>query len=269
MALTFGAASSNRVDCGSAAGIDELLTMTVLALVRPTALTSGRVIVAKKFDTNATAGWRLALQGTTGQLNFNRRHTSNATSYTSTDNLCAPVDTWRWVAATYDEAGGAGARVNLYGAAIHEMLAETGTYATSTNGTGASLADEAQSLIWSNYTDNPSASFQGQMAFGMIVNRVLTLGELWSLQFNPRPISGCVNFMRFGWNGTSTQADMSGSGNAGTVTGASVATAWAPIPALALGGSTIMRIGGEAAVPYVFVDNGAYGGYEQYNGGYG
>jgi len=56
----------------------------------------------------------------------------------------------------------------------------------------------------------------------MYFDRALSLGEIRSLQFHPRVLSGCVLYSHYGFNGTGTQPDWSGKGNSGTVTGATV-----------------------------------------------
>lgn len=54
--------------------------------------------------------------------------------------------------------------------------------------------------------------YQGAIGMIMCYDRELTDEEMWSLQFDPRPLSGCIGYWLPGYHGGSTDADFSGNG---------------------------------------------------------
>lgn len=222
MALTFGAASSNRVDCGSAAALDDMAAVTVLAWVYCTTRTSSRTIISK-FRGSLGSGWRLSLQGTSGDVQFEwARATTYALGLTNT----APVVTNSWVflAASCDKS----TAPKIYEGTLTSLAVES-TYTTSRAGAGAFGSDAARYLALGN-ADNaatPTLAFQGRISHAAVFDSVLSLDEIQSWQNNPRPLIGAKAALGE-WNlgldpiGTGTQPDLSGNGNDGTVTGATV-----------------------------------------------
>ena len=65
-------------------------------------------------------------------------------------------------------------------------------------------------------------AFVGRIGFFGVWNRAMPLGEIVSHQWCPRKTSGCDALYHLGFNGVAAQPDWSGSGNTGTVTGATV-----------------------------------------------
>jgi len=213
--LTFGGASSDRVQVAAATNINDLTTLTMLAWVFPTTLTGNRCIMAKA--TSATAGKLFRINGTGGniELLINR---ATDTQYVTNDTPLATTSKWYLVAATFDS--GASPPVHMYVGDLAAVAAER-TYGVQTAGSGSVDADNAINLVLGNHAGN-NVAFQGRIAVAAYINRVLTLGEIKQWQFRPRVLVGTVGLWMLGYNGTSTQADLSGSGNPGTVTGASV-----------------------------------------------
>ena len=101
-------------------------------------------------------------------------------------------------------------------------------------------------IVWhSQFGGTDSKAFPGSIALFGLLNRVASQQEIVSLQFNPRVVSGTKVFMPLGWNGTGTQPDLSGNGNSGTVTGATVA-AHVPLRPL-FGVHTVVRVAAAVA----------------------
>lgn len=251
MALTFGAATSDRVDCGSGASIDDLNPFTWLFWCYATNNTANRALGSKESGSNSK---RLRLSGTGGSAGNLRvevvRATTN-TDYITNDTPLGTLNTWKCVAITFDSAASAGQIVNIYSGTRSVVLAES-TYGTATDGSGTPSSEAAGSFYIGNRAGLAS-SFQGRIAVCMIWNRALTLAELIEQQFRPHKTSGCVMFTRVGYNGTGTQPDWSGNGNAGTVTGATLTPD--DVPLGPMGG---FGIGEEAWVPYVPPSGGGY-----------
>lgn len=89
-------------------------------------------------------------------------------------------------------------------------------------GTWPSLSSRAY-YIGNHQMSTNTLYHRGPIAWFGFWNRILSLGEIWAQQFRPHVTSGCLWFGHLGANGTGTQANWAGSGNNGTVTGATVA----------------------------------------------
>ena len=215
MALTFGVTTSSRVNHGSATVLDNLDPFTVIMWMYPTTLTNGRRPYTKGAQNT------FSIYGTAGDLSFERLRTTS-TIYTTNNTPLATLNKWYFVAFSFNSAGATGQIVNIYVGNLSTFAVEA-TYGTATDGSGSLNTDATANLIIGNRPVADSA-FQGRIAWVGVWNRELTLGELRAQQFRPHKTSGCVLFTHYGFNGTGTQPDWSGSGNPGTVTDATVSS---------------------------------------------
>lgn len=160
-----------------------------------------------RFATDDANNWALRRNRATANINV----ISN--SYITTN-------AWNFVAGVFDSAGADGDQ-RLYIGDDTTTVVEVSSYATQVVGSGA-LND----ITGSNFLvgDGPSflGPFGGRIAVVGMWNTVLTLGQIRSLQWFPRNLFSPLLLCQYGFNGTGTQADLSGNGNAGTVTGATV-----------------------------------------------
>lgn len=217
MALTFGALTTDRVNCAAAAGLGT--TWTVLMWVFVTTNTAG-----KQFFLQPTTGAIPHVQfllngsgGTAGNARVLFGRATARTDYITSDRPFQTGSVWKCIAATFDTGAGAGLLAHIYHGDLATVLAES-TYGTATDGSGAFETENAALVIGNNAV--PNSALLGRIAVVMAWNRVLSLAELQSQQFRPRKSDGCVLFMHLGFNGVSTQGDLSGNVNNGTVTGA-------------------------------------------------
>lgn len=223
MALLFGANTTDRVVCGSGATLDQLPSggaMTAAAIVRRTSNGSNQHVVTK--DGNFTGGWNLGVDNNAveGELNFFIfRATSNTQARSNTSNALA-LNTWSVVAVVFDES--AGQRAKLYLSTLDVPIAEVSGYdGVTQNGSGAIGNDSAHDVQVGNL-QRSSLPFKGDIAHCGIWNRALTVGELDLFRQYPRlRQAGCVDLLDL-TSGASPLADLSGNGNAGTITGATV-----------------------------------------------
>jgi hypothetical protein len=227
MALTFGSSTTNKVDCGSAASLDNLPsagTMTVCGWMKPTTgATQG--VVAKANSTGANNGWRI-IQSNTNRLQMVVEALSGGeTNYQSATNSVTAV--WTFFAAAFNSANGANEKINLY-LGTRAALATEVSYGSRSDGASVS-ADATYSLEIGNLTTAGSFSYRGSIAWVGIWNTELTLAQIQALQFRRRVTSGCVGFWELGYNGTGTVPDWSGNANAGTNTSGTV-TDHVPLP---------------------------------------
>lgn len=214
MALTFGAAASDRVTLG--AGLDNEQAFTALAWIYKTA------------DTNGTRIWHkgagnvkdFILQFGAGGNDFGlvvRRATTNGDSASVTGVL--PDNEWSCVACTYDETDGP----RLFKGSLTSAIAEV-SYATRIVGSGVTDDDSGSAHIIGNDTTNTRA-FPGRIARLAHFRRRMTLQEIIAWQFGAFTDADCDIYLELGYNGTGTQPNLTSLGNGinGIVTGATVA----------------------------------------------
>ncbi len=229
MALLFGAASTDLVEFGSLASLDNLLTFTYITWLYPTTLTVGNRIYSK----DAGGDDRAFIELHWGNSDAILASVGWSVGSDESDSSAGVLTTnaWQCVAVTYDHAG-AGNRIRIYKGTLSSLLSEVSYQFNANTGSGTH-DDSTANLIIGNKTA-PRKVFQGRIANACVWNRVLTLGEMIQQQFSPHPTSGCVLFSQLGYNGTGTQPDWSGNINNGTVTGATVAdhVPLAPFPAV-------------------------------------
>ena len=158
MALTFGGATSDRINCGNGSTVNNLDPFTVLMWVRPTTLTNGRVIWQK--GRLAGFGKQLQLTGTSGNIQIRVSRAANATplSYSTTDTPLA-LNTWAFVAVTFNSAGTAGLQGQIYAG----TLAASATLRTVSGSDGTGTVDDDSSasdpliIAWADWRPFPSA----------------------------------------------------------------------------------------------------------------
>lgn len=232
MALTFGAATSNRVDHGNIASAPT--QFTILVWVNPTTLTTTRRFAGKG--------------GTTGFINFGLQPTTASqirlvidysTTDATADSATGTVTTgaWQCFAGTFDGT----TAPKIYKGTLTTRIAEVTYNTTPVAPSGTRIAEAVANF----YTGNDSAftrSFQGDIAFIAVWNRALSAGELLDQQFDPHKTSGCILFTHYGFNGVGSQADWSGNVKNGTVTGATLAASHVPL---------LSPFGFEDTLPYV------------------
>jgi hypothetical protein len=76
---------------------------------------------------------------------------------------------------------------------------------------------------WVGNNSGDDKELGGRLAWLAIWNRQLSYNELLAQQYNPHVTQGCVLFCHYGLYNLGTQLDLSGAGNHGQVTGATVA----------------------------------------------
>lgn len=216
--LTFGGATTDRVDCGSSAAIDDVAAYTICVWVFITTHTNSRHLAGKGGFTT------LVLDTTHGASNiriYRERATTN-TLYRTNDSR-ATTNVWHFIAGTFDDA--ATPEAHIYEATPDGVLTEC-AYGTTTDGAGAVVTDAARSWHWGNSgAAAPASALQGDMAVGQFYSRVLTIPELTRIKNTGARLTGCLIDTLVGSNGTSTTRDETGNANTGTVTGATLNTA--------------------------------------------
>jgi hypothetical protein len=237
-ALTFAASSSDNVNHGSAAAIDDLPAggvFTAAAWVYRAADQAGTQYVMVK-NPSSSAGWTLSVDNidANGQIKGTIRRATLRTSWASSntgafDTCRVGLNTWTFIAMVYDEADSQEMRlyIGTETSPVQEVSAYSTTGGFNQNGDGAFGSDAAANLIVGR-GNTGTESFNGQIGAVYCRANKATLTELRAMQANIWATSSAAFLCGLGENGTGSQADLSGNGSAGTVTGA---TAWPTVAA--------------------------------------
>lgn len=221
-ALTFAAGSTNTVNCGSSATMDAAFNSagTILMWLFPTNIASQNVTWISKCQSDSCGTVNNFYNSgiTVVQFSITRATTNLFTRANLSALPTLAINTWAYMAVTYDPAGSAGNQ-QLWGGNLTTPVAEATSYTSQTAGTGA-ITDTTAGNLMIGGRPSINVAMVGRIALVHIVNRRLSLGELQAQQFAPHAVSGTVLFVHLGFNGTGTQADWSGGGNNCTVTGA-------------------------------------------------
>lgn len=216
MSLVFGGATSHRVDVGSAASLDALNPYTVLAWIYPTAGAGTRRIWTKGATTNIRS---LNTDNNSYTISIGRATTNSSALATVANMSTWALNKWCFVGGTCNTTTATDNRI--WHGDLTTLAAEAAAYSSQTLGSGAVGSDAAVNGIIGNRDANDQSMF-GRIGVIAVFNRALTLAEVQSWQQRPRILSGCVGLWWLGQNGTGAQADHSGNGNTGTVTGATL-----------------------------------------------
>lgn len=243
MSLLFGGVNSDRVNCGSAAALDNLTVGTYAMWCYPTSLVSGNPLMTK--GTLGVTGFNFRLNGTVGDIEL--RIARTVTTAFVSKNLPLVVNTWCFVAVAWNT--GVSPVAHLYGGNLTATVSEC-TYSSSIDGSGSWDDSALDVLIGQN--SSLTSAFNGRIGWTGIWNRALSLGDLRRLQDRTQTISTSSDTasnllnIHLGYNGTGTQPDWSGNGNNGTLTGTSISN---HIPLGPLFGYDTMDLYKTASVP--------------------
>ncbi|MGH7391434.1 MAG: LamG domain-containing protein [Candidatus Rokuibacteriota bacterium] len=220
MALSFSGTTQD-INFGSPAGLDNLNTLTFAAWVYPVTVTVGSQLWDKS-DAAFTTERRSSITDTGAfRVAFGR-----ATAYAVAQSVVSTMtaNAWQFVAFTWDGT----AAPKLYRGTLATAIAEL-AYATSTAGAGAIHNDSAESMRIGR-AEGFGQFNGGRIARVQVWNRVLTLNELLQQQFCPHLTSSDVLLCELGLNGVGTQFDRSGNGHHGTVSGSPTVADHVPLP---------------------------------------
>jgi hypothetical protein len=227
--LTFDG-SNDSVDFGSGTSIDlgstsAGNTFTVLAWAYRLTASNPDVIWSKTATGFSVEKALLGANGSNNPRVAIGRATVFCNATASTGEFTANV--WRFIGATWD-----GTTVpHLYIGSLTKMIDEVSSYSVQDAGSGTIHDDSGNGMTVGAYYPGLTASsaFNGPIGIVMQFNRVLSVAEMQDLQFNPRPIPGCVFFSALARGGLGTQLDFSGNGNSGTISGAAESSNGPPI----------------------------------------
>ena len=224
-ALSFTDGSSNNVNYGSGSSLDNLHEHTLIMWLYVRSLTASNRIVASKEVNSATTfdkQWQIRSSGQLDTFMNTSGTDATARSNTGAGNV---VYAGQWFYIVFSMSSSMVPR--LYLGTATTTVKEV-SYVTQTTGTGSPTDESASNFILGN---NQLLARAGNfdIAYVQYINRELSLGELRSLQYRPRFVTGTRLLSFPGFNRTGTQTDYSGFGNSGTVTGATLSLPTPPI----------------------------------------
>jgi hypothetical protein len=219
MSLSFTGNDTDKVTHSAGASIDSLSTWTALYWIKINTFHTWTTFLNKNGDrwifTAGNGEWSAQTD----------RNAGLSQDYYETTGANLGTGTWYFLAASYNSAAAAGERFNLYQGTLSAIVAEE-SYNTTNDGSGAVNDDSGGDLIIGNSSVG-NDSFPCDIAFFAHYDTNLSQVQIRMQQFNIwYPVvahSNCKIFCNYGFYGTGTQADWSGNGNSGAVTGATVA----------------------------------------------
>ena len=214
-AMNFGAANTNKVNCGTVAAINGLQSGTLLVWYKPISTANVyRPVAGKVAAGGSPYSFAMFAEGT--RFWFGASRTVEDTRRFSTSGQFT-AGQWAFIGATWSiDATG----VTLYRGNLTTTVADVTDTATGGIGSGSTPADTAPIII-GNESSTSSLSANGDIAFVGVWNSRLSLEQIAAQQFRPRFNNGNVFF----WRGATTadHGDLSGNGQTCVVTGATVA----------------------------------------------
>lgn len=216
MSLYFGHLSSARVNHGSDASLDNLQNgaLTVLVLARQRDRVSNRYLAIKG---NGVTWYFYSTS--LGRIAFVNNRATTDDTFQSGFEEGFPLNEWRWVAVTFDNAASGNDRVYLYASAVTGSLTET-TYSAQTAGSGAN-GDDASSDLFVGNLSTANSSWPGDIAYVHVVAARMSLEELRHHQSCPfHPHASTKLLVRYAGDADSAAVDLSGNGNRGQLIGA-------------------------------------------------
>jgi len=208
MAVEFDNNTTDAIDCGSDASIDDFVAFTmVLWVYRLTEDGTQPHFMSKGDDIK---NFSESQDGTAELFARVGRATTNADAIGDTN-----IGTGAWVilAMTYDESDG----IRLFLGSLTSLIAEETSYDTQVTGEGDTVDDASVNLFIGNRPPSDSRAGDNRIAVAAYINKRMTLPELQEWQYHPHVTAETRGL----WvpNNVTTQADLSGNGNNGSGTG--------------------------------------------------
>ena len=217
----FVAASSQRIDLANEANFDfeRTDTFSLCAWVYPTANAFGNVM-AKRVQGGNNEGWQFAIRnGTTNlkaELTLANDSSPSNQLLMRTTNEVVLLNAWNHLCFTYTgNSLPSGVTFYLNGTVTALSTIANTLSASILNNVGAQIAANGGS-------GSPSNFLSGRVAEARVYNITLIANEVATIKIGRAYTRGLVAHLPL-WAAQSTEIDLSGNGNNGTVTGATAA----------------------------------------------
>ena len=213
--LSFSDNSTDNVNHGNLSIIDNIDQGTIILWVTLDDVSNSFRIFSNKTapgDPDGRLFYRPGADGTTFSMQITRA-TADQTVTTTASTLSTG---WNYMVVTWDVPNGA---PRSYHGDLTTIVTDVSSGAT--DGSGTQNDDSNQDLFVGG--DPGTFAIPGDIARFMLFDIDLEIGEIRKQQFHPYGHPNLVVWSEYGFNGTGAQADYSGNGNSGTVTGATQA----------------------------------------------
>jgi len=165
-------------------------------------------------NTYYEGNWRADLGGDNFEFDRQRATTDIYVAAAAANFANYGLNKWIFVCTVFNVAGAASDQKILIGD-LDSPVAEPSAYASQDAGSGAASTTWGTNPFYIGSTTNTTREFHGRVAFAIVTNTALTLDQMTSLQWFPRPIPGTVLCAHYGFPDT-TSVDCTG--NAVTIT---------------------------------------------------
>lgn len=219
-ARRFGAVTTNAVNCGSAANLDDIgganATQSWLGWFRPSALGNNLGMFGKGFGFGG-AGFGVAVDSTLGDFQITKDRATDLNRFTTGGGYLR-VGQWSLIAVTLDLGATTPCRayVGRTGRAAQEVTGYSGT-----DGAGANVSDAANAAVIGNITGPGFGTFPflGDIGPVALFDRALSLDEIRAWQVAPWADIPNLKGLWLPGHKHGKVIDWSGNGNHGTPSG--------------------------------------------------
>lgn len=250
MSLSF-TNNSDRVNVGSKSILDQIRKGTVIAWVYPTNISSTPPphILDKRATGQSYKAYYLDPGTGSGVFAFEIAATDFNHTYAKSVAGSVIVNTWNYLVFSFDAIAGSTSDQKLYRGGLYSRVAEVASYHSRSGGSHSTGDDSSGNMSIGNVTGIDNFQTDGSLYLvGIWKNIQLPLSQIIKQQYYSKPVVAkefCVGFWLLGKSGTSTQYDLSGNGNEGTISGATLAADPQVLP---------VEIAYSSSVPFVYGD---------------
>ena len=228
MALSFAVSVVDYVDHGSATNLDDMDPVTMMAwIIADDESAEFHALMGKNKDAGGQGlSWAIHEENVLAIVTRQTGGVENLEAEATTSNFASfGLGKWMFVAAVVD----VGTSARMLVGDLTTAPAEPSSYDAVEVGDGAISTDAGEPFTVGHSIDfgTASAGFAGDVAFVHVVEAALTNGQIIQQWMRPHPIANSRIFSHY--YGTGTQADWSGQGNNGTLSGSPTAVDHAPI----------------------------------------
>lgn len=190
--------TTGRINWGNDSLLNGWSDATYMLRLKPTALVSGRGLVAKSGASGAPATHHLLVSGTGGQVQAQRDWSGTDANYITSD---APLVLNQWTDLIVVYRNSTSASISIYAAPSGRPPRER-SYGTSTNGSGTiGTADSSNNLVIGNRTIGAGLCANADYALSVAIRRALTYPEILQLCREPRDFRDDPDCWVFGISG--------------------------------------------------------------------
>lgn len=231
MTLNFLSTQNDYVNFGNSAEINNLNDVGTFAGWFYRTSAAGDSAYFYKLNSAYTNGISMKAPGVNG-LGLRLDVPMTGTSLRiQTNSSVVTLNAWNFVCATWDTSSPTATDQKLFVGTLTSPVSEISSYNFQIAGSGSVNNADSDGLGIGNIPSNPAsfARFVGNIGWVGFWSTQLTQGQLRKIQYKPTASANCVLSCWFGKNGSGTQTDLSGEGNHGTITGATVSSRGLPL----------------------------------------